>query len=95
MRAELDEVLADVDALLLPSCPVPPSPTGYDHVSCAGRDVPVESAHVALTALASVAGLPAASVPVTGWTGQHRAGLQFVAADLAALHGCAAQVGVG
>lgn len=95
VRAELDEVLGEVDALMLPSCPVPPSAAGLVDVPCAGRDVPVESAHFALTALASVAGLPAASVPVTGWAGRHRAGVQFVAAELAALHGCAAQVAAG
>lgn len=91
VRASVDEVLGEVDALMLASCPVPPSVAGTERVPCAGREIPVESAHFGLTALASVAGLPAASVPAGAVSpaAQHRAGLQFFAADLAAVHGCA------
>ncbi|GGI88679.1 amidohydrolase [Saccharopolyspora subtropica] len=63
IRAGLDEALRRVDALLLPGSPVVAPPIGAKLVECAGREVPVAAAFTAMTALASVTGAAAVSVP--------------------------------
>jgi Asp-tRNA(Asn)/Glu-tRNA(Gln) amidotransferase A subunit family amidase len=63
LRAEVGRLLTEFDALLLPSCPVTAAPIGAVRVNVAGREVPVETAHAAMTSLASVTGHPAVSVP--------------------------------
>jgi Asp-tRNA(Asn)/Glu-tRNA(Gln) amidotransferase A subunit family amidase len=52
-----------LDALLLPTVPVTAAGVSAETVEIAGREVPVDSAYVSLTGLASVTGLPALSVP--------------------------------
>lgn len=86
----------EVDAVVLPTCPVPAAPAGQPTVVCAGRTVPVATAHAALTAWASCTGLPAASVPAPVAEGELPVGVQLVAqrtdrllhlAALASAHG--------
>lgn len=84
IRAELARTFEDLDALLLATCPVVAAPAGRGTVRCAGRETQVETAHSALTSLASVSGMPAVSVPATDPTGLP-IGLQFLAQDCGAL----------
>ncbi len=79
--------LCEVDALLLASCPVLANPIGLDLVECAGRTVPVGTAHSALTALGSVSGLPALSVSGAG--DGLPTGVQFIGDDTGLLCDCA------
>lgn len=84
VRAELAGAFEDIDALLLATCPVVAAPAGSGTVRCAGREIPVETAHSALTAPASVSGMPAVSVPAADPSGLP-VGLQFVAPGCGAL----------
>lgn len=86
IRSALTSVLAEVDALLLATCPVVPSLSGQQSVRCAGRDVPVQTAHSGLTSLASVSGMPALSVPAVA-SDRLPIGIQLVAADTDVLCG--------
>jgi Asp-tRNA(Asn)/Glu-tRNA(Gln) amidotransferase A subunit family amidase len=63
VRGELDEVFDAVNALLLPTVPVTAAPTDADSVTVGGREEPIETAYYRLTALASVTGHPALTVP--------------------------------
>jgi Asp-tRNA(Asn)/Glu-tRNA(Gln) amidotransferase A subunit family amidase len=84
LRAEITDALAQVDAVLLPTCPVQAAPVGAENVRCAGRTVPIEAAHSALTALASVTGMPAISVPAQA-NGALPLGAQLIGRDTAGL----------
>lgn len=84
IRTELGAVLGRCDALLFAACPVRATPMGQEVVAYGGRDVPVETAHSALTSLASVSGLPAMSVPAPD-DGGLPVGVQLVAADTGTL----------
>lgn len=79
-RRELARVFKRVDALLLATCPVGAAPIGAEAVRCAGRDIPIETAHSALTSLASVSGLPAASLPTVDRNGTP-IGVQLIGPD--------------
>jgi acyl-CoA synthetase (AMP-forming)/AMP-acid ligase II len=63
VRAELDAVLDTVSALLLPTVPAVAALSDAPTIELGGRDEPTESAYFRLTALASVTGHPALSVP--------------------------------
>ena len=63
IREELDGVFGDVSALLLPTVPVTAAPIDADTVELGGREEPIETAYYRLTALASVTGHPALTVP--------------------------------
>jgi aspartyl-tRNA(Asn)/glutamyl-tRNA(Gln) amidotransferase subunit A len=65
IRREVTAAMARhrLTGLLLPTVPVAAAPAGAESAGLGGRQVPVESAYVALTGLASVTGLPALSVP--------------------------------
>jgi aspartyl-tRNA(Asn)/glutamyl-tRNA(Gln) amidotransferase subunit A len=89
IRAGLDEALGDVDALLLASSPVVANPIGEATTTCAGRKVPVATAHAAMTALASVAGLPALSLPGIPARGVLPTGVQLIGSDVNVLFRCA------
>ncbi|MGH3435061.1 MAG: amidase [Sciscionella sp.] len=82
---ELRATLGKVDALLLASCPVEAAVLGERLIDCAGRKVPVEAANAALTALASVSGLPAISVPAVGAPGSLPIGVQMIGSGTATL----------
>ena len=66
-RAELTRqlagVLAGVDALLLPTLPFAPVPHGTETVRLGAEDVPIFEALPRFTGIASMAGLPAISLP--------------------------------
>lgn len=81
LLAQVREALAGFDALLLPSCAVTAAPAGTDAVDVAGRRVGIEAAHASMTALASVTGLPAVSVPGPPAADGLPTGVQVVAAD--------------
>lgn len=89
IAGEVRAVLREVDALLLASCPVLAAPVGADTVECGGRSIPVDAAHSALTALASVAGLPAMSVPGAESESGLPTGLQFIGTEIDMVCGCA------
>lgn len=63
VRAEVTGVLDTVSALLLPTVPVTAAALDANTVPLDGRDEPIEAAYYRLTALASVTGLPALTVP--------------------------------
>lgn len=84
LRAELADVFERVDALLLATSPVTAAPADAGTVRSAGREVPVETAHSALTSLASVSGMPAMSVPATASPGLPL-GVQLIGPDHHAL----------
>jgi Asp-tRNA(Asn)/Glu-tRNA(Gln) amidotransferase A subunit family amidase len=63
VRAEVDAVLTTVSALLLPTVPAVAAPSEAATVDLGGRAEPTEAAYFRLTALASVTGHPALSVP--------------------------------
>lgn len=78
VRAELEEAFGEVNALLLPTVPVTAAPTDVDAVVVGDREEPIEAAYYRLTALASVTGHPALTVPA-GLTGDGLpAGAQLV-----------------
>lgn len=85
IQHRLRSALREVDVLLLGSCPVPASPIGAENTVCAGRTVPVATAHAALTSLASVTGFPAVSVPGDGGAGALPVGVQLIGADVLTL----------
>ena len=62
-RAKCLAACENVDALVIPTLPIPPPRCDAHRVMLAGRDVPVVVALVAETCLANVAGVPALSMP--------------------------------
>ncbi|MCS7206710.1 MAG: amidase [Dehalococcoidia bacterium] len=56
-------LLQKVDALLLPTCPVPAPPIGAERVTIAGRSVDVRTALTRFVSPFNLTGLPALSVP--------------------------------
>lgn len=73
---------SDLDAVVLPTCPVTAAPAGTPTVAVAGRTLPLATAHAALTAWASCTGLPAVSVPAPTAEGELPVGVQLVAARM-------------
>jgi Asp-tRNA(Asn)/Glu-tRNA(Gln) amidotransferase A subunit family amidase len=92
IQRRVDEALRDVDALLLASCPVVANPIGEDFVLCAGRTIPVATAHAALTSLASVSGLAAVSLPGVPAAGELPTSVQIIGRDTDVLCRCAALI---
>jgi Asp-tRNA(Asn)/Glu-tRNA(Gln) amidotransferase A subunit family amidase len=79
LHREIETLLSRerLDALLTPTLPVTAAPAGARTVSVRGRNVPVETAHSRFTALPSVTGHPAVSVPC-GLDGGLPIGLQLI-----------------
>lgn len=77
VRAEVDEVFGEVHALLLPTAPVTAASSESDTVDIDGHEILVEEAYYRLTALASVTGHPALTVPA-GLSDGLPAGAQLV-----------------
>ncbi|NIH81735.1 amidase [Amycolatopsis viridis] len=63
IAAEVDAAFTEVDALLMPTLPVTAAPADTETVEVGGREEPLENAYYRLTALASVSGHPALTVP--------------------------------
>jgi aspartyl-tRNA(Asn)/glutamyl-tRNA(Gln) amidotransferase subunit A len=63
LRAEVDRALADVDALVLPTLPIPAPPIGAATVDVAGQAQSVRSMMLRLTQIFNVTGHPAISIP--------------------------------
>jgi aspartyl-tRNA(Asn)/glutamyl-tRNA(Gln) amidotransferase subunit A len=97
LRREVDTVLANHDAIMLPTLPIPAPPLGAASMPLGGKTEPVRSLMLRLTQLFNLTGHPALAIP----TGRTAAGLpcsmQLVGLDtesllLAAL-GCEAELG--
>ena len=63
IAGELDAAFTGVDALLMPTVPVTAARAVAGTVELGGREEPIENAYYRLTALASVSGHPALTVP--------------------------------
>jgi len=63
LRREVDEALRGVDALVLPTLPVPAPPIGTESIDMDGRSQPVRALMLRLTQLFNVTGHPAISLP--------------------------------
>jgi aspartyl-tRNA(Asn)/glutamyl-tRNA(Gln) amidotransferase subunit A len=63
LRAEVDRALADVDALILPTLPIPAPPIGAATVDVEGTPEPVRAMMLRLTQLFNLTGHPAISIP--------------------------------
>ncbi len=85
VRGGADAASDGLDAVVLPACAVTAAPAGDGLVACAGRTVPIEAAHAALTAWASCTGRAAVSVPAAVRPGALPVGVQLVGGALAAL----------
>jgi aspartyl-tRNA(Asn)/glutamyl-tRNA(Gln) amidotransferase subunit A len=63
LRADVDRALADVDALVLPTLPIPAPPIGAATIDVAGRPESVRTMMLRLTQIFNVTGHPAISIP--------------------------------
>jgi aspartyl-tRNA(Asn)/glutamyl-tRNA(Gln) amidotransferase subunit A len=63
LMREVDAALAQHDALVVPTLPIPAPTIGATTVRIAGRDEPVRSVMLRLTQLFDVTGHPAVSIP--------------------------------
>lgn len=80
IRSEVDGVLDTVAALLLPTVPAVAALSAATTIGLGDRDEDVESVHFRLTALASVTGHPALSVPAGLSSGGLPVGAQLIGA---------------
>jgi len=77
LRREVDAALAQHDALVLPSLPIPAPPLGADSVQVGGAPMPVRNVMLRLTQLFNVTGHPALSLPMGVTRAGLPCGLQF------------------
>jgi Asp-tRNA(Asn)/Glu-tRNA(Gln) amidotransferase A subunit family amidase len=77
LRREVDEALADYDALVLPTLPIPAPPLGAATVNVAGTEEPVRNLMLRLTQLFNLTGHPAISLPCGRTAGGLPCGLQL------------------
>jgi aspartyl-tRNA(Asn)/glutamyl-tRNA(Gln) amidotransferase subunit A len=75
LRREVDAALEGVDALLLPTLPIPAPPLGASTVQVGASTEPVRNVMLRLTQLFNITGHPAISVPL----GRTSAGLPCAA----------------
>ena len=88
LTAEVDAALDGVDALLLPTLPIPAPAIGAETVRIAGSDEPVRNVMLRLTQLFNITGHPAITVPCGATPEGLPAGAQIVgrlAGDLSLL----------
>jgi aspartyl-tRNA(Asn)/glutamyl-tRNA(Gln) amidotransferase subunit A len=78
LQLEVDAALADVDALALPTLPIPAPFLGQASVRLDGADVPVRAAMLRLTQLFDISGHPAISLPCGETPAGLPVGLQLV-----------------
>jgi Asp-tRNA(Asn)/Glu-tRNA(Gln) amidotransferase A subunit family amidase len=63
VRAEFDAALQEVDAIVVPTVPVPSPPIGAEYVDVDGKQIAVRAALVGMNRPANFTGHPAISVP--------------------------------
>jgi len=78
LQHEVDAALADVDALALPTLPIPAPAIGQAGVRLDGADVPVRAVMLRLTQLFDISGHPAISLPCGETPAGLPVGLQLV-----------------
>jgi aspartyl-tRNA(Asn)/glutamyl-tRNA(Gln) amidotransferase subunit A len=78
LRGEVDAALDGVDALLLPTVPIPAPLIGAESAMIAGREEPVRALMLRLTQLFNVTGNPAISLPCGHTSHGLPVGLQLV-----------------
>ena len=78
LRGEVDAALDGVDALLLPTLPIPAPLIGAESAMIAGREEPVRALMLRLTQLFNVTGHPAISLPCDHTSQGLPVGLQLV-----------------
>ncbi len=86
LRQEVDAALADVDALALPTLPIPAPTLGQAIVRLDGTDLPVRAAMLRLTQLFDITGHPAISLPCGRTSAGLPVGLQIVGARHDTVH---------
>jgi aspartyl-tRNA(Asn)/glutamyl-tRNA(Gln) amidotransferase subunit A len=79
LRLEVEEALAEVDALILPTLPIVTPRLGQQTVRLGDRDEPVRTLMLRLTQLFNLTGHPALSLPCSETSGGLPVGLQVVA----------------
>ena len=79
---EVDAALAEHDALVLPTLPIPAPPLGSNSVTVAGSSEPVRNLMLRQTQLFNLTGHPAISVPCGRTTAGLPCGLQLVGARM-------------
>jgi aspartyl-tRNA(Asn)/glutamyl-tRNA(Gln) amidotransferase subunit A len=82
LRREVDAALAQHDALVLPTVPIPAPPIGAATVEVSGRSEPVRNMMLRLTQPFNITGHPAISVPCGATAAGLPCGLQLVGARL-------------
>jgi aspartyl-tRNA(Asn)/glutamyl-tRNA(Gln) amidotransferase subunit A len=78
LRREVDAALKGVDALVLPTLPIPAPPIGASSVEVSGTRQPVRAMMLRLTQLFNLTGHPAISLPIGETAGGLPCGLQVV-----------------
>jgi aspartyl-tRNA(Asn)/glutamyl-tRNA(Gln) amidotransferase subunit A len=86
LRREVHAALADLDALLLPTLPIPAPPLGAPSIRLDGVDEPVRGLMLRLTQLFNLTGHPAISLPCGRTSGGLPCGLQLVGGAGATRH---------
>ncbi len=90
LRGEVDAALRDVDALALPTLPIPAPTIGQATVRIGTADIPVRAVMLRLTQLFNITGHPAISLPC----GQTPAGLPVALQLVGARHATPGLLGV-
>ena len=97
LRREVEAVLANHDAIVLPTLPIPAPPLGADSMLLNGTAEPVRSLMLRLTQLFNLTGHPAVALPMGRTATGLPCSIQLVGSDtetlLAAVLGCEGELG--
>jgi len=85
LRAAVDAALANVDALILPTLPIPPPLIGASTIKVRGSDLAVRPLTLKETQLFNLSGHPAIALPCGQTSEGLPVSMQFVAAETNAL----------